>query len=64
MARLRYLRIESDLNDTLPVTEVDEYEATMVPASVHPAGKGYLLANIFLPQLTAVVAFKQELLFS
>ena len=46
------------------ISKVDEDEATMVTTSVNPAGQGYLLANIFLPQLTAVVAFKQEFLFS
>jgi len=32
------IRIEDDLQQSLPITQVDEYNAAVIPAPMHPAG--------------------------
>ena len=41
----RFLRVEDDLQDARAVAQVDEHQAAVVAAAVHPAGHAHVLAD-------------------
>lgn len=49
------LGLENNLRESKTVAQINEDQATMISASVHPAGKGHLLAEIFFCQIAVVV---------
>ncbi len=52
------LRVEDHLHDAAGVSQVDEDEAAVVAAAVHPAGQCHVLALVFGAQVAAVVSLQ------
>jgi hypothetical protein len=50
-----HLRIEDDLNESLPVSEVHEDDATMIPTPVNPAHQRHFFTYFFFLYLTTIV---------
>jgi hypothetical protein len=48
--------VADDLHETAVVAQVEEDEATVVAATVHPASKAHTLARVLRAQLPATVA--------
>jgi hypothetical protein len=54
----RYFGVKDNLNQTRAVTQVNKYQATVVPAAMHPASQGYLLSNMLRTELATIMALK------
>ena len=51
---VRAIRVDHDLGDALAITQVDKDDAAVVAATVHPAGEGHDLFEVFLVDETGV----------
>ena len=56
----RGLRIAHHLRDAIAVTQVNEDEATVVAAAMHPARQRHRRAHVFPSQLTAIVSLQHD----
>jgi hypothetical protein len=49
------LRVENDLRQTFPVTQVDEYQIAVVAIGVDPSRQRNFFAGVFQPKLAAIM---------
>ncbi|MBA7582722.1 hypothetical protein ES708_24659 [subsurface metagenome] len=60
MGGFRGLRVENHLDNAAFVTQVDEYQAPVVAATVNPPRQRHLGADVLLGQLAAAMSFEQK----